>query len=373
MPVEPTSDADIDRVRAIRRALGPVRSRLLVLVGVVLVGVAVILSASVTGTVGFAAPLRITSIHVSGNALTDAQHRPIELVGLNRAGTEYACAQGWGVFDGPTGREVIASMRSWLINAVRIPMNEDCWLGINVSPRFSGSIYRRAVERYVRQLTAAHLVAILDLHWSAPGTTLALGQQSMPDASHSIAFWASVARTFRSNADVAFELYNEPYGMSWSCWEHGCAMPGGWRAAGMQSLVGAIRAAHAHQPIIIDGIDRSNDLSQWLSYEPSDPEHQLIAGFHTYPWTRCSARSCWDASVARVAASVPVITTEVGENNCAGGYVTGFLAWAVAHRVSALAWTWNDNEGCLSLLRGPYSTASAYGATVLHDFHHIAH
>ena len=46
-------------------------------------------------------------------------------------GTEYACVQGWGMFDGPTDDEAIDVMKEWHINVVRIPLNEACWLGIN--------------------------------------------------------------------------------------------------------------------------------------------------------------------------------------------------------------------------------------------------
>jgi hypothetical protein len=46
-------------------------------------------------------------------------------------GAEFACVQGWGIFDGPTDNTSIAAIKSWNINVIRIPLNEDCWLGIN--------------------------------------------------------------------------------------------------------------------------------------------------------------------------------------------------------------------------------------------------
>lgn len=340
---------------------------------------AALVAATTTSTAALAgsSPMRetgrtaVNGIRVVGNRLVDSADRPIQLIGLNRAGTEYACAQGWGIFDGPTGVAVIRAMRSWSINAVRVPLNEGCWLGVNVSPLHSGATYRSAIENYVKQLSTQGLTVILDLHWSAPGTSPAVGQQQMPDADHSIAFWRSVAKTFRSNANIAFELYNEPHSVSWKCWKEGCVTSGGWRAVGMQSLINAVRGTGASEPIIIDGLDWANNLSGWMTHPLRDPLHQLAAGFHTYPWTKCITVACWNKSVATVAKSVPVITTEVGENDCKANFVTSFLNWATPRHISALVWTWNDNEGCLSLLRGPDSGATAYGSAVLRDFEHL--
>ena len=42
-----------------------------------------------------------------------------------------------------------------------------------------------------------------------------------------------------------------------------------------------------------------------------------------------------------MAAKVPVVTGEFGENDCAHGYADGYMAWADAHGLSYLGWTWN--------------------------------
>ena len=86
----------------------------------------------------------------------------IQLKGVSRSGTEYACVQGWGIFDGPSNAASIQAMTTWRINAVRVPLNEDCWLGINqVSPAYSGSTYQQAIANYVSLLNAYGLVVIL--------------------------------------------------------------------------------------------------------------------------------------------------------------------------------------------------------------------
>src|SRR5438309_498026 len=70
-------------------------------------------------------------LHVQGNRLVNALGQAVTLHGVNRMGTEYACVQGWGMSDGPRDAASIQAMKAWGINAVRLSMNEDCWLAIN--------------------------------------------------------------------------------------------------------------------------------------------------------------------------------------------------------------------------------------------------
>ncbi len=153
--------------------------------------------------------LAALTLIVSGNHLVNGAGKSVRLLGVNRSGLEYACVQGWGFSDGPVDAASIAAMKTWAINAVRVPLNEDCWLGINgVKAQYSGAAYRTFVKGFVARLNAAGLTAILDLHWNAAGSQRATGQQQMPDADHSPAFWSSVARTFRGNRNVIFDLYS---------------------------------------------------------------------------------------------------------------------------------------------------------------------
>lgn len=286
-----------------------------------------------------AAPL---AVRVVGNALVDGAGRTLRLHGVNRSGTEFACAQGWGVFDGPTDDASIAAMRSWAVNAVRVPLNESCWLGLGgVDPRYGGPAYRDAVAAYVARLHAAGLVVVLDLHWNAPGSQRATSQQVMADADHGPAFWTSVATRFRSDPAVVFDLYNEPHDISWSCWRDGCTTPDGWRTAGMQSLLDAVRTTGARQPVLAGGGTWAGDLSQWLRFRPVDPAGQLAASAHIYSFSECATEACWDASIGAVAAQFPVVAGETGSDDCGTGFLDRYMAWADAHGVSYTGWTWN--------------------------------
>ena len=112
---------------------------------------------------------------------------------------------------------------------MRLPLNEDCWLGINgVSKAQGGAAYQAAYKKTVDLLTSANIAVLADLHWTAPGGNKATGQQALPDRDHAPKMWAGVAAMFKSNPLVIFELFNEPFigngdakAKDWICWANG--------------------------------------------------------------------------------------------------------------------------------------------------------
>jgi hypothetical protein len=292
------------------------------------------------------APAEGLSIAVSGNHLVDASGQVVTLHGVDISGTEWQCLYGRAFF-GPSNNASIAAMADWHINAVRIPLNEDCWLGINGAPTRTEA-YHEEIEEYVKRLNAHGMYAILDLHWSAPGTTLShlgagfAGYYEMADESHAPAFWASLASYFKSNHAVLFDLFNEPNGISWSCWRNGCTAPRGYQTAGMQQLVDAVRATGATQPVMVGGLEDASELGKgWLENHPTDPAGQLVASVHVYDQ---GSISHFNANIATVGAQFPVVAGEIGETDCADDTVDIFLPWADSHGVSYLAWAWFVGE-----------------------------
>jgi len=322
-------------------------------------------------------------LKVVGNQLVDLRGnppQPIRLRGVNRAGTEYACIQGWGIFDGPSDFASIQAIASWQTNAVRVPLNEDCWLGINgVKAAYAGVNYQQAIASYVTFLNMLGLVAILDLHWSAPGKQQATEQQPMPDLDHSITFWGQVAAAYAHNESVVFDLFNEPYPDSgrdtvaaWRCWRYGGACPGvSFKAAGMQDLVRAVRRTGARNVIMLGGVQYANSLSQWLAYKPADTANNLAAAWHVYDFNACHDTTCWDSVVAPVARRAPVVTGEFAEKTLGVQFVTALLTWLdqLPQGASYLAWTWDAWKSWDSLIVDYDGTPNPanYGVTY-HDY-----
>ena len=169
----------------------------------------------------------------------------------------------------------------------------------------------------------------------------------MPDADHAPAFWTSVATAFRGDGSTVFDLFNEPHDVSWTCWRDGGDCGIGYQVAGMQTLVNTVRATGATNPVLIGGLAYANDLSSWLAYRPTDPAGNLLASWHSYNFNKCATSSCWDSQIAPVAASVPLVAGEVGENDCAHGYLDALLPWLDGHSAGYLGWGW-DTFDCSS-------------------------
>ena len=282
-------------------------------------------------------------ISVYKNHLVDATNNIIQLHGVNKSGSEYACAQGWGIFDGKADTKTVEAMKAWNINVVRIPLNESCWLGINgVKPKFSGLLYRKAITYWVQLLNQNRIYVILDLHISNYGNNLALKMPDMANVDHSIDFWKSVASTFVGNKAVMFDAFNEPKGITWNCWRDGCTTKAGWKTAGMQQIVNAIRGAGASQPIILEGLSTAADLSRWMEFKPIDPLNQLVASNHNYiGMTGSNTEAAWNRKYSGIALQVPLITGELGQQNCMHDYVDRYMDWADSKDISYLGWTWN--------------------------------
>jgi endoglucanase len=334
-----------------------------------------ILAANWDEYLAFGTPTTNLAIHANGDQLVNGMGAPLRLLGVDASGTEDACIMNDGFSWGSLSSSEAEAMTTWHIDAVRVPLNEDCWLGINGAPAsYSGQNYQDAIENWVTNLNNAGIIAILDLHWSAPGTYEATQQWPMADADHTRTFWTQVATAFKSNPAVVFDVFNEPFigGVSptsadWSCWLNGCStsftgtINGStttvdYTSAGMQQLVNAVRSTGAAQPIMVGGLNWSGDPCGIkdsggnggecieTANMPTDPLNQLVISFHTYSWTACATTSCWNTVLqAAQAANLPIITGEVGEDDCSDNYINSYMDWADQNFISYLAWSWEIN------------------------------
>jgi hypothetical protein len=323
-------------------------------------------------------------LRVRGNRLVDDAGSAIRLRGFNTSGTEYACVEGWGIFDLPGAEHasvpepVIERMARWRgANTVRVPLNEQCWLGLGVPEAYGGMRYQEAVADYVQKLHARGFAVVLDLHRSAPADGRSTRQEQMPDRDHSLDFWRQVAAAYKDDQAVIFDLFNEPWPYAetdteraWLCWrDGGCTLTSRntgqpYTAAGMNELIAAVRSTGATNVLAVGGIHWAEVLDRWLHYRPSDPLDNLIASFHAYAFnTVCADQRCYDDVLGPVAAAVPLYAGELGPDGLTtsgercpadaegrSGFSDGLLDWLDRHGAGFTAWTWNAWGDCTSLI-----------------------
>ena len=220
--------------------------------------------------------------------------QPVILRGVNRSGTEYACIQGLGIFDGPSDEASVRAIAAWHVNFVRVLLNEDCWLGINgVKPRVRRPELPPG-DRQVRQAAAPprHLCGDLADLGSAGTRSARPHQPRAPDEDHSPAMWASMAATFKNDPDVLLAPWGEPV-VSARCLLRGGLLPAAhgpttrhYRTAGMQQAVNVMRR-RIPRADRIPGVNYANDMR---------------SGSPTSRATRCTSSSPRRTSTARTPA-----------------------------------------------------------------------
>ena len=335
--------------------------------------------------------------------IVNGSNQVVQLHGVNHSYTEDSCTTiGGGTFaDGHLTQSDLTVMKAWHINAVRVPLNEDCWLGINGVP-FGGSQYQTALKSYVDLITSNGMAVILDLHWAAPGTTQSqqgIEQVSMADTDHAITFWQQVATAYAShgssdtstNSMVLFDLFNEPNpgddnDTTWNCWlvgGAGCYVSNSSGAqitgtngspgtiAGMATLLKAVRDTGAQNVVMIGGIFNAHGFSQWLSRVNSIPSingtsiANVAVSWHMYSNDQATCPNPWNGGInsgnpnvcptgaqtvtnsgvgAILSAGFPVVVGEAGINADVNFLATWFessLSYLDQLGQSYAAWSWN--------------------------------
>jgi aryl-phospho-beta-D-glucosidase BglC (GH1 family) len=319
------------------------------------------------------------SVRVQSNHLVDASGNTLQLRGVNISALEFIAVNNANTESSPWGNQTGTATPQWSImadtwkaNAVRLPLNQASWLGYTCVNKNGASInpdplgnYKATVEQAVSAANAAGLYVILDLHWTAPGNTCPQSQDQMADRDHSLAFWTSVASTFKGNPAVLFDLFNEPYvsgGPSgyangadyWAIWLNGGATPQlstnsgktivaiAWSSVGMNQMIAAVRATGATNVVMAGGLAGASDLSGWLSHKPTDALNQLALSWHAYSGTGGQG----GYAQAVLGAGIPVIIGETGDKSANGTSSAPTIAnvtkWADANDASVMVWAWDD-------------------------------
>jgi hypothetical protein len=246
------------------------------------------------------------ALHVAGNQLENARGQVVVLRGVNIDGME-----GWGnpagglVYDQDVIDQVQAALTaaiSWNANLIRLPINQDFWLGLD--PGVNSASYIADVDALVGQASKAGIHVMLVAKVTDGGTgnpLLESGDYSLPDENTAL-FWKSVAAHYANNPAVMFDLFNEPghYNASYSQWMNGTAafsenVDGNqitYASPGMEGLIEAIRGipGSCQNIIAAEGLNYSQDFSEigaaiTAGNGLTDSANELIYSAHIYPGT----------------------------------------------------------------------------------------
>ncbi len=201
------------------------------------------------------------ALHTRKNRIESADGHGVWLRGVNVTSMENT--DQWPHLRGL----LVRAIRRWHCNFIRLPLNEDRWLGRASGQKDHGLAYRRDVARAVR-MCARHKVYIsLDLRWTDRGVWGdKAAQANMPDP-HAILFWRDLAAEYKNVPNVLFGLFSEPHDVDWLVWRNGgtCMETQGehlltYHVVGMQALYDAVRSSGAKNIIIVSGIDWASNL-----------------------------------------------------------------------------------------------------------------
>ncbi|MHB8437633.1 MAG: glycoside hydrolase family 5 protein [Acidimicrobiales bacterium] len=294
---------------------------------------------------GGPAPAVVGPLHASGNTIVDGQGQPITLRGIVAFGLQQT--------DDPPVLSVtqLAAAKTWGANMVRIPLGEQLWLSssCDYDPN-----YASAVDEMVHDVTSMGMVALLELSFTQVGPGCpAAGRQLMADNPGSLQFWQQLAARYGANPLVAFDLYNEPRGISNAVWLQGGTVTNGigvtYQAAGMQQLYDAVRGTGATNLVVVSGQSWANDVPPALIQGAN-----IAYAVHAYTCPlpgqvppQCTTPNPYDPSSilgpwVRFGASEPVLVTEFGWPSPLNGiYNQNVIAFAQAQHWGWTTFVWD--------------------------------
>src|SRR5262249_6092710 len=172
-------------------------------------------------------------------------------------------------------------------------------------------------------------------------------QCPMPDAGKDLAMWKDIAALYRDDTGVLFDLYGEPFDISWSTWlnggtiSSGCYIIGGpslrkevgtYRAIGMRALVAKVRAIAPDNVIILAGLNWGYDLSGLLRGFALQGTN-LVYDTHPFDYSN-KQPSDWPAAFGSASQHYPVIAAEFGSYSCGTSYIAQAIGYFNAHHIS---------------------------------------
>ena len=313
-------------------------------------------------------------LHVDGNKLLTADGRQVWLQGIAIPSMEW-CEGGEHIVE-----SVGVAISDWKANCIRLPLKAGFWFGKGPYRHDGGAQYKQVVADAVNLCAANGVYLVIDLHgFNAPDE-------------EAVKFWEEVAQRYKNNPGVLFELFNEPYDISWETWRNGGPVqppvkyagapsedqehPPVFQCVGMQKLLDTIRAAGAKNLIIAGGLDWGYDLSgvvNGFALKDHDGGNGVMYSSHIYPW-----KKDWQKNTLDAAARYPIFVGEIGtppdykgfqfikpeERYPIEGWAQDALGLIQKNKLNWTAWSFHNSAGPCLLSGTDYTPTPYWGVFV---------
>ena len=295
-------------------------------------------------------------IHIKGNQIIDSSGHPLFLRGAHITSSfNYILAWNHGANPfGALNPDVFATVHSWGMNVVRIPIS--FWI-YQLSP----ASYMAKLDSVIQQANAAQLYVVIDNHDDDQSGSPYVSNADVPKP-ETIAFWKVFASHYKYNPKIMFDIINEPKQTNWSSWLHGGGFITGSSGktapiVGMQDVVNAIRSVGAPQIIIAEAPTTLNGFDGIGNNLITDPN--VMYSIHEYfDYARDDHRRApwgWDQTFGNLGVTHPVFIGEWAflpnanypvfcENitaSQANQLVWSFLQYMQQHQVNWTAWNFD--------------------------------
>lgn len=325
---------------------------------------------------------------------------PIRLRGVNRAGLEYALPLDGDFLAGAaiTRDEIESIVRGWGANVLRVPFNQSRVL--RGSCGLPPEAYLDALDTIIGWSAESGTYTILDLQWRDDETAFGLLADGSPNRvpplpdPAAIDVWRVLARRYRDEPAVLFDLFNEPHdpihyatdphrtdlNPLWTINDDGAIEASGERTVSMRDwqrwarmLVRTIRAEESDALIFVSGIDWAYDLRgiPLCDSESSGvPLGGIVYSTHVYPWrggssrwtswsTLRGAQPTWRRAFGDLASKVPVFAGEWGGVDAHVEWGAALCRYMDRLGMGWTAWSWADHPHLVrcTLIAGIKATA----------------